>query len=111
MGLVTEGLFALGLILMTFWLLGLRGSVTQDRAKVQMLRRQEQAAAERATSEARLHRQGEKLRCLGCEYTFTGPLPDTGCPQCHLSALVVTEHDFQQGRQALRASERSEEEK
>lgn len=99
MGLIIEGLVALCLALLVFWLLSLRSSAARDRAEAQRRQTQEQEARDRAEREARLYRQGEKLRCLGCEKTFTGPLSDTGCPHCHLSALVVPESDPRAGPQ------------
>lgn len=100
MGLVLEGLFALGLILVVLWLWSLRGSVAKDAATNR--ERQAQAALDRekAEREARLVRPGELLRCLSCEKTFLGPLPATGCPFCHLAAFVVAEADWQQRPQA-----------
>lgn len=95
MGLVIEGLFALGVVLVFCWLWSLRGSVVKDQAEARRRQEEECAAQERAKREARLYRKGEKLRCLGCGATFLGPLPDTGCPECHLSALVVTGRDHQ----------------
>lgn len=100
MGLVIEGLFALALIVVALWLWSLRSSVAQDQAERQRIQIEAQQARERAAREARLYRKGEKLRCLGCEAQFLGPLPDTGCPQCHIASLVVTEREYQQGKQA-----------
>lgn len=101
MGLVLEGLFALGLILVVLWLWSLRGSVAKDAATNR--ERQAQAALDRekAEREARLVRPGELLRCLSCEKTFLGPLPATGCPFCHLAAFVVAEADWKQRPQAV----------
>ncbi len=99
MGLVMEGLFALGVILVALWLWSLRGSLVRDQAEARKRRAEEQAAQERAKRDARLYRKGEKLRCLGCGARFLGPLPDTGCPQCHLASLVVTERDFARDQQ------------
>ena len=99
MGLVIEGLFALGVILLALWLWSLRGSVQKDQAEARRRRTEEQAAQEQTRREAKLYRKGVKLRCLGCGATFLGPLPDTGCPQCHLASLVVTERDFERDQQ------------
>lgn len=100
MGLVFEGLFALGLVLFVVWLLTLRRSVGHDQAEHEAQQRREQQAREREEREARLYRPGEPLRCLGCDSTFVGPMPDTGCPHCHLATLVVAESDYLAGRQA-----------
>lgn len=100
MGLVIEGLFALAVVLVALWLWSLRGSVVRDRAETQRQRQEEQDARERTEREARLYRKGVKLRCLGCGAAFIGPLPDTGCPQCHLASFVVTERDYQREQQA-----------
>lgn len=95
MGLIIDGLFALCLILLVLWVLSLRGSITRDKAEAQERQQEAQEAAERAVREARLLRPGENLRCLGCEYSFLGPLPDTGCPRCHLAAMVISVGDEQ----------------
>ena len=89
MELIFDGMFALGLTLAGFWVWSLRGSVTRDKAVAQR-------AKEQAEREARLHRKGERLRCLGCEKAFRGPLPETGCPHCHLSSFVVPEAECQE---------------
>lgn len=34
---------------------------------------------------------GEPLICLGCNKRFPGPMPETGCPDCQISSLVVAE--------------------
>lgn len=94
MGLVIESVFALGVILLALWLWSLRASIVRDQAEARRRQEEEQAAQEQAGREAKLHRKGEKLHCLGCGTTFPGPLSDTGCPQCHLSSLVVTKRDY-----------------
>ncbi len=108
MGLVFEGLFALGLVVFVVWLLTLRRSVGQDQAEAEAQQRREQQAREREERDARLFRPGEPLRCLGCDTTFLGPLPDTGCPRCHLATLVVPEQDYQQARQNVAESDTKE---
>lgn len=99
MGLIIEGLFALAVILAVLWLWSLRGSVVKDKAEAQQRQEEEVLAREQAKREARLYRKGEKLRCLGCGAEFLGPLGDTGCPQCHLASLVVTQRDFERDQQ------------
>lgn len=89
-----EGVFALGVVLLALWLWSLRASLIRDQAEARQRREEEQAAQERARREARLLRKGEKLRCLGCGASFLGPLPETGCPQCRLSSLVITEREY-----------------
>ncbi len=89
MELIFDGMFAMGLLLAGFWVWSVRQSVTRDRAEAEK-------AKEQAEREARLHRKGERLRCLSCEKTFRGPLSETGCPRCHLSSFVVPEAGCQQ---------------
>ncbi len=85
------GLFALGLVLVGLWAWSLSASTHKDRQEAQVRAREERERRAQAERETRLYRPGEPLRCLACGRRFLGPLPDTGCPQCHLSALVVTE--------------------
>ncbi|MBV9848907.1 MAG: hypothetical protein JO250_04385 [Armatimonadetes bacterium] len=91
MEFVMGGLFALAVGLIALWAWSLAVSTRRDRQEAQEREREEQARREREAREARLYRRGEPLRCLNCGFAFRGPLPDTGCPQCHLAALVVTE--------------------
>lgn len=100
MGMVLEGFFVVALLLAAMWLWSVRGSVRKDVTDTRAQEAKATLARERAAREARLYQDGEPLRCLGCEAQFLGPLSDTGCPQCHLSALVVTESDYERGRQA-----------
>jgi len=87
MQLVLDGVFALGVVFVALWLWSLRGSVTRDKAEAD-------AAREAAEREARLQRKGEPLRCLNCDKKFRGPLPDTGCPHCHLASFVTPEAEY-----------------
>ena len=93
-------MFLVGVACGAAWLLLLRKSVAKDAVAAR--ERQKQAEAEKARTErdAKLLRPGEMLRCLGCEATFEGPLPATGCPRCGLSALVVAEEDYRKGKRA-----------
>lgn len=91
MQFVFDGLFALGSVFVGLWLWSLRGSVARDKAEAE-------AAREKAEREARLTRQGEPLRCLNCDKKFRGPLPDTGCPRCHLASFVTPEAEYQKDR-------------
>ena len=68
-----------------------RKSLQKDRAEE---RKQQAAARQKAAAEqeeARKYQPGVPLVCLGCDTHFSGPLTDSGCPQCHLSSLVVTQ--------------------
>lgn len=85
-------MFAAGVVVVGLWLWSLRGSVTRDRAEAD-------AAREAAEREARLQRKGEPLRCLNCDKKFRGPLPDTGCPRCHLASFVTPEVEYQKTSQ------------
>ncbi len=98
MQFVFDGMFAVGLVLVGLWLWSLRGSVTRDEAVAEAAR----LAAER---EARLQRKGEWLRCLNCDKKFRGPLPDTGCPHCHLGSFVTPESEYQRTKLANNGQE------
>ena len=71
-------------------------SSRKDRADAQRkeARAREEAAA--AREEARKYEAGTGLVCLGCGKRFEGPLTEIGCPDCHLSSLVLTEAQFKQ---------------
>lgn len=106
MGLVLEGLFALAVIIALVWLWSVRGSVGKDAEAARQQAAQETQTREREARQARLYRAGEPLHCLGCDAQFVGPLGEDGCPQCHLAALVITQEEWERGRQAaLRAGE------
>ena len=83
---------ALGGMLLLFFL----QSARKDRADAQKsdLRARDEAAA--AREEARKYEAGTRLVCLGCGKHFKGPLAETGCPDCRLSSLVLTEAQFAQ---------------
>ena len=69
-------------------------SAKKDRedAKVKAAQACEQQAA--AQEEARKFRAGASLVCLSCGTHFPSPLTDAGCPECHLSVLVMTDVQF-----------------
>jgi hypothetical protein len=95
MGLVFAGLFTAAVVLVALWLYSLIGSARLDRIAAIRKAQDQAKQAEQAAREARLYNAGEPLRCMGCGATFLGPLPDIGCPNCHMAALVVTEADYQ----------------
>lgn len=99
MGLVIEGVFAMAVIAGIGWLWSLRRSVIQDASAARAAATQDAQARERAAREANLYRTKEKLRCLGCDTDFAGPLTEAGCPNCHLSSLVVTDEEYRRGRE------------
>ena len=66
-------------------------SAQKDRQHAKLKEAQDREEAAAAREEARKYEAGSQLICLGCDAHFAGPLTDTGCPQCHLSSLVVTE--------------------
>jgi hypothetical protein len=99
MGLVMAGLFTLTLALLALWVWSLRGSLRRDQTEKAAQKRQEQERQAWESREAQMQRPGIRLHCLGCGSAFTGPLPEEGCPQCHLSALVVPEEEVH-GRQS-----------
>ncbi len=93
MELVMAGLFTLALLLLALWAWSLGSSLRRDRGEAAAREHQAQERRAWEAREARLRVPGVPLRCLGCGGTFTGPLPDEGCPHCHLSALVVPEEE------------------
>jgi hypothetical protein len=91
MGFLFDGLFVLLLLALILGALSYRGSEFRLRC--------------RQNAAARTHREKERLDkfeqgrhaavplvCMNCTppYEFDGPLPDTGCPRCHDTALVIT---------------------
>lgn len=96
MELVLSGLSALALIVLVLFVLSLRGSLARDRAEAEEVRAEAEKARWDAARTAALQRKGAKLRCLGCETQFRGPLEPTGCPECGLESLVVTEAEYRQ---------------
>ena len=91
MEFVMGGLVALGLLLLALWAWSLAASARRDKLEAEAQARDEQERRAREAQEARLRQKGVRLQCLNCGWKFLGPLTDDGCPQCHLSALVVTE--------------------
>jgi hypothetical protein len=92
------------LLVAVVWSLCLRKSVEEDRAAAEEAAREAEEREKREEDEARLRRKGEPLRCLGCGAIFKGPLPDDGCPQCHVASLVVSERAH--GKMGTDASEK-----
>ncbi len=93
MGFVIDGFLVVGVIVIGLWLWSLRSSAVQDAAEARAQAKLAEEARERDLREARLARPGEPLRCLNCNQSFLGPMADTGCPSCHMSAFVIPEHD------------------
>lgn len=71
-------------------------SARKDRADAQRKERHAREEAAAAREEAHKYEAGTLLVCLGCGKHFEGPLTETGCPECHLSSLVLTEAQFEQ---------------
>ena len=88
MGLLIEALFSIALIIAAIWAVSLWRSSARDKSAAEAEAEQARRAAE--LDEA-LAKHGQPLHCLNCDTHFEGPLPDTGCPHCHLSTLVVPE--------------------
>jgi hypothetical protein len=44
--------------------------------------------------EAKRFETNVPLICLNCEAKFKGPLTPSGCPQCNMSSLVITEEEY-----------------
>lgn len=94
MGIVLAGFLALAVIVAVVWALSLQKSAASDRAEIARQEAEQEARQRAAEEEAKLMRKGVRLHCMSCGADFTGPLPDEGCPQCHIRSLVVTEAEF-----------------
>ena len=89
------GDFVLAFVLLGGVLLALfLQSVKKDREDAAMKDSQAREKDAAAQEEARKFRAGTNLICLSCGTHFLSPLTDAGCPQCHLSVLVVTDSQF-----------------
>lgn len=86
MALVIEALFSMGLLIAVIWAVSLWRSASRDRAAAaDALEKAEREAA----MEAAVAAPGKRLHCMNCDHQFIGPMPEDGCPNCHLSTLVV----------------------
>jgi hypothetical protein len=47
------------------------------------------AAFHRRQAEELVRNSGVRLKCMNCDNVFDGPMPDTGCPNCHVASLVI----------------------
>ena len=92
MALVIEALFSIGLLVGAVWTVSLWRSAAHDRAVA--AEAQEQAVRE-AALESALATPGRRLHCMNCDHRFTGPLPESGCPNCHLATLIVPDDSRQ----------------
>lgn len=110
MGFVIDGFIAIAFAVLVIWLASLFKSISKDQIAAREQAKQQERTREYAERQAELYRTREKLRCLGCDHSFSGPLPDSGCPNCRIAALVVTEREFQSGRQAARQANRQDKE-
>jgi hypothetical protein len=93
MVLLFEAIFAAGFLFFAFWITSVVRSAMADRRVALIAEAEARKLAER---EASLQRPGEPLRCLNCDASFVGPLTDDGCPNCHLTTLVVPAAEYEQ---------------
>src|SRR4051812_38521257 len=91
MRFVIVALVLIAVFALVIWSLFLRKSVEADVEDATEKARDAADRERRAEEEALLNKKGEPLRCLNCGARFLGPMPDDGCPQCHLATLVVSE--------------------
>ncbi len=100
MGTVTFDLFAV--ILLVSFLLVYLLKISRNRDRQEILDRQRRTADEQQLHEniAKLYQAGIPLICLGCNTRFEGPMPSDGCPQCHMSTLVVTMDEYNKSVEA-----------
>ncbi|MGO8671117.1 MAG: hypothetical protein ACLQVD_07115 [Capsulimonadaceae bacterium] len=86
MELLFAGLFTVGVAVVGVWLSLYSRSLRADRIAAE---RETEERRRLDETEARLRKAGEPLLCLSCGAEFVGPLPEDGCPACHLSGMVV----------------------
>ncbi|MBC8137589.1 MAG: hypothetical protein H8F28_17035, partial [Fibrella sp.] len=79
---ILPGILLIGAIALAIWALFFRAVLNQERTVREA--RQRNADFERWLSTPR-----EPLYCVACLEIFAGPLPGTGCPKCHVRALVI----------------------
>jgi hypothetical protein len=96
MELVVASFVGIAVIVVVVWLAAVSKSVAIDTAKDR-----EDAAARSETQRAlerdrQMRAEPSRLRCLGCDTSFQGPLTDEGCPSCHSPALVIPEAEYNQ---------------
>jgi rubrerythrin len=89
MGFILDMFGALAIAAVLIWVWFMSKSMARDREAALESRKQEEAHLKDEILQKRLARPGEPLRCMGCDLRFDGPLPDTGCPRCHVASLVV----------------------
>ena len=89
MGFVLDLFGIAAIVAVVLWVSIISRSVARDREAAAEEQRKEEARLQDEVLQERLLRAGEPLRCMGCDLRFCGPLPDTGCPRCHVSTLVV----------------------
>jgi heme exporter protein D len=99
MELVLSGLAALGLGVVVLFVVSLRSSLARDKIAAEKARAEAKEARMNAARKAALARKGTWLRCLGCEARFRGPLKPTGCPDCGLESLVITEAEYRERKE------------
>jgi Zn finger protein HypA/HybF involved in hydrogenase expression len=81
------------IVVTTGWVFGISKSRDQRELDAQLrAQKEEKLKAER---EARRYEPGVKLVCLSCETRFDGPLTSDGCPNCHLSTLVISQDEME----------------
>jgi hypothetical protein len=102
MGIVISTCLLIGLICIAFWLYSLYNSAVADRLARQSQEREEALRLERERKDSLLRKPGVMLRCMSCNAAFPAPLPDIGCPECHIASFVVTEEEYQKSKEEAR---------
>lgn len=98
MGLVLGALTTIALVGAVIWAIFLFRSEAADREAARIA---DAEARRRAELDAALERPGEPLHCMNCDTDFPGPLPDTGCPNCHLATLVVPQSQYRRDTESV----------
>lgn len=98
MGLVISTCFTIGFILILCWLYSLYKSYLADRIELRKQENEQALKEELERKERLLYQEGVMLHCMNCGTAFPGPLTDMGCPECHISSLVITEEEFLQSK-------------
>jgi hypothetical protein len=89
MGFILLTIIAILLVYVIFWGFSLWESVQRDKSEAKQASVEAKLATERLAKDNLRYTPGVALICLDCNHRFSGPLTDSGCPNCHREALVV----------------------
>jgi len=89
MGLVIITIGALFLATVLVWYVGWTYANRIDANERREAEAKVDARKEADMLDSLLSQPGRELLCLGCGMQFRGPIPETGCPKCHIRSTVV----------------------